>query len=109
MKHKNTKDNVIAKEHVAIEYFKMTVTEAVDPQSVVCVHYLRTNHGVIEATSEDAKSLLGKNRAEREAIIIEGEKKGLDTNLHSIVGINYTRSSFPSLDCKLVHKIEEKD
>lgn len=90
----------IENEDVVIEYLELVTADTVT--EVTRVSLLRINHDVIEAASADCQNLVGKDRAGLEARIIEGEESGVDISLRSLVGINYIRFSFPSLDAQLI-------
>jgi len=94
-----------AAKSVAIEYFELTTSEV--GKDLVTVRILRLNHGVVEAAGKCCQDLIGHNRAALESYIVQCEEKGVDVSLRSLVGINYMRLSYPSLDAQLVHGVPE--
>ena len=97
---------VTEEEDVSIEYLELKSTDALN-QHWKQVELLRTNYGVVEATSEDAKNLLGADRAQLEAEIVKLEEQGLTVTLKRVAGIDRMRLYHPSLDARLILKVEE--
>ena len=96
----------VEEENVRIEYLELTSTDALD-QHWKQIDLLRTNFGVVEATGEDTKHLLGADRAQLEGEIVKLEEQGLTVTLKRVAGIDRMRLYYPNLDARLVHKPEE--